>query len=220
MINKWIHLSYAAELSQKVGPLQRSEAKLIELPEDLLVMLDDEDGFDEVTDLVPDFKSGEYWVNHIRSYPVGILSKPAHASSETDPKPIGSVSIIVRLCNSHDCDGALPNWPWLDQACLILAWCVEAPVNDEWNYWRIGEFEVNQANRNHIAHVGDGLWVWQKDEQNSSYFFAPPIFALTDEQALKRFVLAPLKALFAAENPEALAKEALSDVPVLMPASE
>lgn len=174
-------------------------------------------GDEEITD-------NKGWMTTAYAYNVGVLSCPERAAGQRGPskkpKQIGSVSIIARLCNSRDIDGEQHSWPWLNQACLIVGWHSKQNLDDHWepdDHWEIGHFEPEDENMASIVHVANGLWAWRGDEVDYSYFFVLPIFALTNEDDLKRFALRPAKTLFNADDPKALAQETFREVPVLFP---
>lgn len=178
------------------------------------------DGFGgEVTDLGDECADYQDWIKPAYAYN-GAVSLPPPAPRQK-PAQVGTISMILRLCNSSDVDEDVPDWPWLDQACLILGWF--RSDNSE-QTWTIADFDPNGENQAPIKHVGNGLWAWKEaeaeknpDEYDPAYFFVIPIFALRDEAALKKFALAPLKKLFEADTPSDVANTALCDVPALVP---
>lgn len=160
------------------------------------------------------------WLATGYAYNAQVLSYPEQSPVKRGrpPKPIqiGSLTFIVRLCNIEEALDDAVDWPWLDQACLILGWHAADAPND---YWEIENFEPKDKNVECIAHVSSGLWAWQLDGKYYSYFFAIPIFALRNEHDLKKFVLRPLKTLFDSEDPVVSASEVLKHVPVMLATS-
>jgi len=53
-----------------------------------------------------------------------------------EEEPAGALTYIVRLCGAEDATEPHPDWPWLDQACLIMGW-----HKGETAYWNIEYFE-------------------------------------------------------------------------------
>lgn len=209
---------HGRKLFQSAENLRRSAPELDALLESLWEILENEEFFGEVNDLGDEDAGGDGgWVSSAYAYNAGILSRPARAPGQRGPskkpKQIGTISIVARLCNSKDIVGELPDWPWLNQACLILGW---HPKQNPDDHWEIENFDPEDENFASIVHVGDGLWAWHESDGDYAYFFVLPIFALTDEDALKRFALRPLKTLFDADDPKSLAEAALRNVPVLL----
>jgi hypothetical protein len=176
----------------------------------------------EIEDLGDEDSCDERWVTPAYAYNAVVLSIPERAKGQRGatkrPKKIGSLSMIVRLCNSMELDDMAPDWPWLDQACLILGWHPNEHAEDN---WEIENFCPNDENQIYISHLGHGLWSWryEDDDQNYAYFFVLPIFAIRDETDLNRLALRPLKTLFEAAVPSETAVEALRGLPVLLPRS-
>lgn len=175
--------------------------------------------FGEIEDLGDEDTGGDgEWLATAYAYNAAVLSVPERVSGQRGrrkkPKQIGSLTFIVRLCNSGDIEEHTVKWPWLDQACLILGW--HSKDNPEDN-WEIDNFNPEDENLSAIIHVENGLWAWQEHGENYAYFFAIPIFALQNENDLKRLALRPLKELFDSDDPVRAAKEAFSNVPVLRP---
>lgn len=152
------------------------------------------------------------WMSTGYAYNAAVLSRGK--SGQPLKKSIGSLTFIVRLCNTGEIEDGSVDWPWLDQACLILGWHGSDRTND---YWEIGNFDPTDENMASIAHAGSGLWAWAPDGEHYSHFFVIPIFALRNEHDLKKYALRPLKALFDSEDPVATAPEALKDVPAMHP---
>lgn len=129
---------------------------------------------------------------------------------------IGSLTFIVRLCNLAEAENEPIDWPWLDQACLIVAWHRSQSDDDQ---WEIENFEPTDENVASIYHRGGGVWEWKPEpsDKYKAYFFAIPIFSLRNESDLKRYALAPLKALFYSEDPVTSARDVLKGVPAMQP---
>ena len=128
-------------------------------------------------------------------------------------KPIGTITILVRLCGIEEDESAELQWPWLNQACLIVGWHKSRQESGE--IWAIENFEARSENT--IHHCTNGLWVWKEDVDDYAFFFALPIFALRNENDLKNLVLKPLKILFETDDPRSMAATALSNIPALTP---
>ena len=212
-------LEHGRKLFQSAENLRRSAPELDALLESLWEILENEEFFGEIADLGDEDSGGDgEWIASAYAYNAGILSRPARAPGQRGaskkPKQIGTISIVARLCNSKDIDGELPDWPWLNQTCLIVGW---HPKQNPDDYWEIENFDPEDENLASIVHIGDGLWAWRESEVDYAYFFALPIFALTNEEVLKRFALRPVRALFDSDDPKSQAEDAFRDVPVLSP---
>lgn len=176
----------------------------------------------EIQELADEGGSAGDWMIPAYAYNAAVMSlaerAPGQRGPSKKPKQIGTITILARLCNSDDIDGEAPDWPWLDQSCLILGWHPEEHPDDN---WEVGNFSPDDESRASISHLGDGLWSWRDEggENDYAYFFVLPIFAFRDESDLKRFALSPLKRLFGADNPSAEAVVAFHNVPVLLPLS-
>lgn len=132
------------------------------------------------------------------------------------PKRLGTVTIWLRLCEAA-CDVPEVDWPWKDQACLIVGWHNrEGNREDYWNAWDI---DPTAETIDHIRHIGHGLWSWRGTEGEElidySFFFALPVFALNSEKDLMHYAIKPLIMLFQYQSPAEALPEALIDVPVL-----
>lgn len=211
-------LEHGRKLFQSAENLRRSAPELDALLESLWEILENEEFFGEIADLGDEDSGGDgEWISSAYAYNAGILSRPARAPGQRGPskkpKQIGTISIVARLCNSKDIDGELPDWPWLKQACLIVGW---HPKQNPDDCWEIENFNPEDENLASIVHVGDGLWAWRESDGDYAYFFVLPIFALTDEKALKDFALGPAKVLFDTDDPKFSAAEVFRDVPVLL----
>lgn len=119
--------------------------------------------------------------------PAGARGRPRR------PRPRGTVTFLVRLCGFEDAQEPKPDWPWLDQACLIVGWHRGAGKEDD--FWEIANFEPSQG-EGFIRSAGKKVWAWHEDGEDYARFFALPIFALRNEDDLKNHVLRPLKVLF------------------------
>jgi len=202
------------KLFQSAENLRRSAPDLDALMDSLWELIEEDDlfGQEEVWDLDDESALGKgKWFASAYAYNAGVMSRPKRAL-----KQVGTISIITRLCNSDDMDDATPDWPWLNQACLILGWHPKNNPNDKWG---IGNFDPDDDCVACIFHLGNGLWSWRTDDGDNAYFFVLPIFSLRNELDLKRFALRPLKILFDADDPSAVAEDAFHDVHVLMPQS-
>jgi len=127
---------------------------------------------------------------------------------------LGKITYVIRLCgtNAPPEEESVGKWPWLGQACVIMAWDRVRHLP-----WRIREFEP--PNLVSIRHHGNGLWAWQysADQNDCAYFFALPIFSLKNSADLKKYIIWPFKKLFYADIPLEVAAKALDKVPVLKP---
>lgn len=197
--------------------LQRSAPDLNALMNSLWETVEKE-YFGPIRDLGDESAGDDDWVSSGYAYNAQVLRRPEPLSVRRGrpPRPtqIGTLTFIVRLCNIGEVEGEAVDWPWLDQACLVLGW---HPSDDDDDYWEIENFELTDVNVTSIAHVGSGLWARKNDENNSAYFFAIPIFALRNEHDLERYALRPLKALFDSEDPVASASKVLKDIPAMQP---
>ena len=208
-------------LFQSAENLRRSAPDLDAMLSSLWEILETKEFFADIADLGDEDNGGSgEWIATAYTYNAGILSKakraPGQRGRSKNPKQIGTISIVVRLCNSTDLEGDLPDWPWLEQACLIMGWHLGQDADD---VWKIANFDPEDEALASIGHVGDGLWAWSDEQGENAHFIVLPIFALTDEDALKRFALRPVKSLFNANDPKSVARSALQDVPVLFPTS-
>lgn len=124
---------------------------------------------------------------------------------------LGTVTMLVRLCGDSSTNDGDADWPWLDQACLLIGWhCYE-------DYWIAENFDASSDNIEYVRHIGNGLWSWYEGNEDCSFFFALPIFALQSEVDLKTKVIEPLIKLFNSDAPVDLAEAAFAGVPVLTP---
>ncbi len=208
-------------LFQSAENLRQSAPDLDALLESLWEVIAEEELFGEIEDLGDEDAGGDAeWIASAYAYNAAVLSYPERVSGQRgrSKKPIrlGTLTFVVRICNSGDVAEDTANWPWLHQACLIVGW---HPRSNHEDTWEIDNFNPNDENLAAIVHVGNGLWAWREDGGNYAYFFALPIFALRNEADLKQHALLPLKVLFRADNPEAAAEDALSNVPALLPIS-
>lgn len=206
-------------LFQSAENLRQSAPDLDALMESLWEAVEGTKFFGEIEDLGSEGTGGDGgWLAPAYAYNAAVLSYPERAPGQRGPskkpKPIGTLTFIVRLCNSGEVEDHTAKWPWLDQACLILGW---HPKDNPEDNWEIDNFNPEDENLVSIIHVGNGLWAWQERDENYAYFFAIPIFALRNENDLKRLALSPLKKLFDSDDPVRAAEEALSDVPALQP---
>lgn len=215
-------LEHGRKLFQSAENLRRSAASLQGIMDSIWEEIKGKEFFGECKDLGDEeITDSKNWITTAYAYNAGILSRPARAPGQRGrnrrPTQIGTISIVTRLCNSKDIDGELPDWPWLKQACLIVGW---HPKQNPDDYWEIEYFDPEDENLASIVHVDDGLWAWRESEGDYAYFFVLPIFALTNEDALKRFALRPARVLFDVDDPKSVAAEAFHDVPVLLPPSK
>lgn len=174
----------------------------------------------QVEDLKHEVGGNRGWVTPSYAYNFAIMYYPEHAHGQKvknrKPTQVGTISMIVRLCNTGEIDETAPNWPWLDQACLILGW---HPKEHPYDIWGINDFCPEDENQAYISHLENGLWSWRDEVDKTDYahFFVLPIFALASEADLKRLVLRPLKTLIESNNPRTASLDALNLVPVLVP---
>jgi hypothetical protein len=131
-----------------------------------------------------------------------------------NPKPRGDITLLVRLCGSHEPSILDPNWPWLTEACLIVGWTAPDDGGE------IENFEPIEDNTDYIQHCRNGLWIWTQEGCEPSYFFVLPLFSLKSDANLDSYVVAPLKSLFKTDTPCKIAEQVLRDIPVLLPAPE
>lgn len=206
-------------LFQSAQNLRQSAPDLDALMESLWEAIEANKFFGEIEDLGDEDAGGNgKWLATAYAYNAAVLSYserlPGQRGPSKKPKPIGTLTFIVRLCNSGSGEEHTEQWPWLDQACLILGW---HPKDNPDDNWEINNFEPEDENLAAIFHIENGLWAWREHDENYAYFFAIPIFALRNENDLKRFALVPLKRLFDSDDPVRAAEKALSGVPVLQP---
>ncbi len=200
--------------------LRKSAADLDALMDSLWEAVEKSDFLGEIDDLGDEDGGGKgKWLAPAYAYNASVLSqplrKPGQKGRQPKAKKIGTITMVVRICNSEDIDLAeAPAWPWLSQACLIIGWHPEDNPDDQ---WYISDFDPSEKSKQCIHYITNGLWKWHDDDTDYSYFFALPIFALRDETDLRRYVLTPLKTLFNADDPASEAQEALKDIPVLKP---
>lgn len=215
-------IEHGRRLFQSATNLRKSAPDLDALLESLWEEVQDEKYFGDVVDLGDGNGGGaKEWIAPAYIFNAGIWSSPEKkngAKKKSKKAPSGTISFIVRLCNTTDVDEDLPDWPWLNQACLIVGWHSEKSHE---NKWEIENFEVQKDNGEAIRHAEGGLWAWRDEgeDEDCAYFYVLPIFALTNEEIAEEYALRPLKALFDAADPVSVAKEALQDLPLLLPAS-
>lgn len=179
-------------------------------------------GFDDVGDIMDgghDKTWRDHWVYCSYGWQASVIEKveyvPGQRGRKRRPKRLGTVSLHIRLCTDSDAEFSETDWPWLDQACLIVAW-----HEDKQNYgtkpvyWEASHFDPTRENVEAIWFQGHGLWEWG---EGGAYFFALPVFSMKSEEDLDRKVIAPLKALFGKEDKPALAATALAGTGALMP---
>ncbi len=216
-------IEHGRRLFQSATNLRKAAPHLDALLDSLWEKAQKEKYFGGVVDLGEENGGGaKEWIAPAYSYNGGIEPYPQKKNKgkkQAKQAPFGTISFIVRLCNATDANEDLPDWPWLNQACLIVGW---HPDNEEEDKWRLEDFEAVHENRVTIRHAGGGLWAWRDEgeDEDCAYVYVLPIFALTDEESAEEYALRPLKALFEAADPVSLAKEALRNVPVLLPTSE
>lgn len=128
------------------------------------------------------------------------------------PIPLGTITIVARLCNSRPQGEHTPPWPWLNEACLIVGWHKGVE-----NWFLIENFEAVEENT--VEHIGNGLWTRKEDTTDQALFFVLPLFALENKTDLERMILHPLSQLFRAHDPTLEAANALAGVPVLTTAT-
>lgn len=214
-------IEHGRKLFQSATNLRKSAPDLDALLESLWEEVQDEKYFGDVVDLGDEDGGGaKEWIASAYVFNAGIWpdTQKKDRGRKKNKTPSGTISFLVRLCNRMDVDEDLPDWPWLNQACLIVGW---HPKENHEDTWEIENFEVVDDNRKAIRHAGDGLWAWHETEadEDYAYFYALPIFALTGEKTARQFILQPLKTLFDAADPKSIAKQTLRDVPVLLPTS-
>jgi hypothetical protein len=210
---------HGRKLFQSAENLRKSAASLQGMMDSLWEEIEKEEFFGECEDLGDEeITDSENWFTAAYARNAGILFRPARAPGQKgrlkDPNQIGTISIVARLCNSKDIDGELPDWPWLNQACLIVGW---HPKQNPEGYWEIENFDPEDENMASIVHVGDGLWAWRESDGDYAYFFVLPIFALTGRKALEDFAVRPAKDLFDNGVSKSSVADAFGDVPVLLP---
>lgn len=212
-------------LFQSAENLRRSSRDLDALMNSLWEMLEGRTvDIGEITDAGDEGEDGEGgWVTTAYAYNADVWTAPAARAPGQrgrNPRPnrIGTISMIVRICGRGDACANEMDWPWLQQACLIIGW---HKVED---YWGLEDFEPE--NTPYTIHSGSGLWRWEEEEHSNqdsregyAYFFVIPIFEIKDESSIKELVLKPLKKLFDADDPAKVAEQVLSDLPVLRPLS-
>ena len=191
--------------------LRRSAPDLDALMDSLWEVVTEE-YFGPIEDLGDEASDDHGWISTGYAYNAAVLERGK--SGKPLKRPIGSLTFIVRLCNTGEVEDELVRWPWLEQACLIVGWHGSNAPNDSWGIWN---FEPTDENVAHIVHAGSGLWAWTNDGEYYAHFFAIPIFALRNEHDLQKYALRPLKALFDSEDPVAAAPEELKDIPALQP---
>ena len=216
-------IEHGRRLFQSVDNLRKSARDLVALNDSIHSCLKDLSfgEYEFTLDKSKDSDERNEWCRMAQSYDIDV--KEAVGDKRKKQKLIGTITVITRLCDFEVHDPKAPNHPWNKQACIIVGWHKATEwesVDDEVHYWAIDQFDPeNSAN---IHHCGSGLWAWKDDEDETeyAYFFALPIFAVTNEDALKRFALCPVKNLFDADDPKTVAEVALNDVPALLPPSK
>lgn len=197
--------------------LRQSSPDLDALMESLWEIAKEKDFFGEIEDLGDeDVGWSVGWLANAHAYNAAVFSYPESVPGQRgrrkNPTKIGTLTFILRLCNSGELEDHTAKWPWLDQACLILGWHPKDNSNEQW--W-IDNFTPDEESQAAIHHFGHGLWAWRGDGRNYAYFFVLPIFAFRTEEDLKKIALRPLKKLFHSDDPVRAAEEVLSDVPAL-----
>lgn len=192
------------KLFRSAENLRRSSLDLDALMESLHEIVMEETFADGAIEKVKgeDESSGTDWVTHIYTDNYKIRRTGRGRAL------LGTITFVVRLCGEEEpVDG--PDWPWLDQACLLVCW--HKDVDD---HWYAGNFEPSEEA--HIRDHRNGLWSWQHDGEDWSYFFALPIFSLRNEADLRRLVVKPFKILFESDDIPGAIAAAFMNVPVLM----
>ncbi|MBP0484283.1 hypothetical protein [Sagittula salina] len=136
---------------------------------------------------------------------------PGQRGRTRKPRQFGTISLHIRFCSDPESEFVETNWPWIDQACLIVGW---HEGEDEGVHWTSPDYDPVEQAAVEIHHDGHGLWGWG---EGGAYFFALPVFSMKSEEDLDRKVIAPLKALFGNEDKPALAATALAGTGALMP---
>ena len=115
-------------------------------------------------------------------------------------RQLGTITFLIRLCGREETGGDLPNWPWLDRACLIVGWHT-GDDKKRFDCWEAEHFEPSFGADN-IRNDSGRVWTCIEEGEAYSSFFVVPVSALKDDSDLKKHVLEPLKALFEGGDPE------------------
>lgn len=212
-------LENGRRLFQSAENLRQSATDLDALMANLWEAANGSNFFSEMEDLGNETAGAdEGWLTPAYAYNAAVLSSPERSPGQRGPskkpKQVGTLTFLLRLCNSGEIEGNTVKWPWLEQACLILGW---HPKDSPDDHWEIDNFNPEEDNIASIIHVESGLWAWRHQNENYAYFFVIPIFVFRNENDLKRFALRPLKELFFSDDPVCAAAKTLSCVPVLQP---
>ena len=144
-------------LFQSAENMRRSALDLDALMESLWdLLLEETFAGGEVKDASrEDDSSGNDWITPTYTGNGEIRSK-----GKGSPR-LGTITYVVRLCGNGAPTSELPNWPWLNQACLFVGW---HKSND---YWGPEDFEPSEADNLH--HRGQGLWAYGDREGIEDY---------------------------------------------------
>ena len=122
----------------------------------------------------------------------------------------GYIGLNIRICGDDDeGESSRPDWPWLDQACLMVCWHPTSHKNEAGPE----DFEPDvEMSRALITRLGGGLWSYGSDPA-AYYFFVLPLGVLTGREAFKEFCVDPLLALH--QEPDPRGTNHLAQVPAL-----
>jgi len=215
-------VKHGQRLFQSAENLKKSARDLVALNDSILTYLKDLDLGDYQFELEKSKHSDEKneWCRMAQSFDIDVKESVGDKSKKQTI--IGTITVITRLCDFEACDPEAPKHPWNEQACIIVGW----HKAEEWErldledaYWGIDSFDPENAPS--IHHRENGLWAWkdeeEEDQNDNGYFFALPIFSVTNESLIKRWLLKPLVALFNSANPATTAATVLKEIPVLLP---
>ena len=174
-------------------------------------------------DVTEDKDNGFIWRAYGYNFDVFevVKRKNGQRGASRRPNRLGTITIWVRLCEAG-ADVPKVDWPWQDQACLIVGWHNREDNRDD--YWNAWDIDPSADTIDHIRHIGHGLWSWRgtegEEEIDYSFFFALPVFALNSENDLTNYVIKPLIALFPYQNPSEALLATILNIPVLNKKSE
>ncbi|WP_321339104.1 hypothetical protein [Breoghania sp.] len=190
------------------------EAMLVALRE---MLQNETDRLGRIEDDDDEFVGGGEWIRRAYGYNANVFENVQRRQGQKgrlrNGERLGTITMLVRLCGDPSATDADVDWPWIDQACLIVGWHNHEDEREE--FWWAEHFEISSENLLHIKHINQGLWSWQLDDCDYAYFYVIPIFELNSEEKLKKYVVDPLVKLFHQEGSIRELNSAFEGVPVL-----